>query len=144
MKYDWRWLGSKLKIEIDHDGVKWLFSEIIRSTKRIADMVFLDLSTNKMILFMWMWHPLVICIFYSLCWLGSSLAHLNKWHYLIGWKDHINSPLGEPNNLSYSPLAPISYPLLKSLINYIIFFTRNVDPVNKRIIYSTIFYYKLF
>ena len=26
MKYDWRRLGSKLKIEIDHDGVKWPFS----------------------------------------------------------------------------------------------------------------------
>ena len=27
MKYVWRRLGSKLKIEIDHDGVKWQFSK---------------------------------------------------------------------------------------------------------------------
>ena len=27
MKYDWRGLGSELKNEIDHDGVKWQFSK---------------------------------------------------------------------------------------------------------------------
>ena len=75
VKYDCRQLGSKLKFEIDHNGVKWLFS-----------------------------------------------------------------------SCSYSLLAPISYPLLNTLINYIIFFTRNVDPLNKNIFYSTIFFffYKLF
>ena len=73
MKYDWRRLGSKLKIEIDHDGVKWLFS-----------------------------------------------------------------------SCSYSLLAPISYPLLNTLINYIIFFTRNVDPSSKRILYSTIFFFYIY
>ena len=43
--------------------------EIIRSTRRTTDVVLLDLPTNKMFLFMQMWHHLIIFIFYSLCWL---------------------------------------------------------------------------
>ena len=40
--------------------------EIIRSIRRTADVVFLDFITNKMLLFMQIWHHLVIFIFYSL------------------------------------------------------------------------------
>ena len=41
--------------------------EIIRSIRRTTNMVLLDLSTNKILLFMQMWHHLRIFIFYSLC-----------------------------------------------------------------------------
>ena len=54
-----------------------------------------------MLLFMQIWYHLIIFIFYSLCWLGSSLTHLHKWHYLIGWEDHISSTPDEPNNFFY-------------------------------------------
>ena len=40
----------------------------------------------------------------------------------------------------YPLLTSISYPLLKTLIKFIIFFIRNVDPLNKRVFYSTIFF----
>ena len=75
--------------------------EIIRSTRRTTDVVLLNVPTNKMFLFMQMWHHLVIFIFYCLCWLKSSLTHLHKWYYLIDWKDHISSPSDGLNNFSY-------------------------------------------
>ena len=63
-------------------------------------MVLSNLPTNKIPLFMQMWHHLVMFIFHSLCWLRNSLTHLHKWHYLIGWEDHSNSPPGGSNNFS--------------------------------------------
>ena len=57
--------------------------EIIRSIRRTADVVLLDLSTNKMQLFMQMWHHLIIFISYSMCWLGNSHIHLHRWYHLI-------------------------------------------------------------
>ena len=45
-----------------------------------------------------MWHHLII--FYFLCWLGSSLIDLHRWHHLIDWEDHINCPPSVPNNFS--------------------------------------------
>ena len=38
--------------------------EIIKSTKRTADVVLHDLPTNKMLLFMQMWYHLVIFFFF--------------------------------------------------------------------------------
>ena len=78
MKYDGVWVGTdhsrknNLKERCDayvkvwerNNGQKWNFeiSEIIRSTGRTVDVVFPDLSTNKILLFMHMWHHLVIFI----------------------------------------------------------------------------------
>ena len=96
---------------------KWTYimsnlRENIRSTRRTVDEVLPNLSTNKMLLFMQMWHDLVILIFNSLYWLGSSLTHLYKWHYLIDWEDHINSTPDRPNN--FSLLILLLWILMKS------------------------------
>ena len=49
-----------------------------------------------------MWCHLVSFIFYSLCWLGSSLIHLHRWHCLISWEDHVSSPPYGSNNFSFT------------------------------------------
>ena len=90
--------GRQLNVLMGKKPFAW---KIIRSTKRTTDVVLLNLPTNKMLLFKQMWHHLIIFIFYSLCWLGSSLTHLHKWHYLIGWEDHISSSLGGSNNFLF-------------------------------------------
>ena len=52
-----------------------------------------------------MWRHLVSFIFYSLCWLGSSLTHLHRWHCLISWEDHVSSPPYRSNNFSFTTFS---------------------------------------
>ena len=43
-----------------------MYGEIIRTTRKTNEVVLPDFLTNKILLFMQMWHHLVIFIFYSL------------------------------------------------------------------------------
>ena len=74
-------------------------STIQKLLGEIIDMILLNFPINKTLLFMQMWHHLVI-FFYPLCCLGSSHIHLHIWYHLIIREDHINSFTGVNNNFS--------------------------------------------
>ena len=129
MKYDGVWVGTdhsrknNLKERCDayekvwerNSGQKWNFEipEIIRSTRRTVDVVFPDLSTNKILLFMHMWHYLVI--FINFFWgnvififlflvlirkLTRTFAYICINDILLVKEDYINSPPDVNNDFS--------------------------------------------
>ena len=70
-------------------------------TKRTADVVLLNFSTNKMLLFIQMWHQLVIFIFYFF-----ADSEIHTYIYIddiisLVRKDHISSPTDVNNNFSW-------------------------------------------
>lgn len=89
---------SNQKSNLRTFGCKML--ENIRSTGRTAKMVLLVLLADKTLLFMQMWHHLVVFFLKKkfLCWLRVWLTHLYTLYYFIGWEEgHFSSLPSVPN-----------------------------------------------